>query len=333
MRYTVFGAGAIGGTVGAFLVRAGHSVLFVDRDVEHVRAMRDGGLTIRGFEQTFTVPVEAVTPDDLPEHLERVLLAVKAPATEGAVESFAPRLAPDGFVVSLQNGLNELQIAALVGAERTIGAFVNFSADYLEPGLIHFGGRGAFKIGELDGQITPRLLDLQRALSAWGTVDTTDNIWGFLWGKQAYGAMLFATALTNDSMADAIDAHRPLMRALATEVLTVARAQGIRPLGFDGFEPDVIGSADDAAIEASFDRLVAVRRTDQKTHSGVWRDLAVRKRRTEVDAHFLPIVAEAERRGIDVPILRRLIALMHEIEDGQRELSSANLEALATVRA
>jgi 2-dehydropantoate 2-reductase len=333
MRYTVFGAGAIGGTVGAFLVRARHAVLFVDRDDEHVRAMRDRGLTIRGFEETFTVPVEAATPDELPERLERVLLAVKAPATEGAVQSFAPRLAPDGFVVSLQNGLNELEIAAQVGAARTIGAFVNFSADYLEPGLIHFGGRGAFKIGELDGQITPRLLDLQRALSAWGTVDCTDNIWGFLWGKQAYGAMLFATALTNDSMADAIDAHRPLMRGLASEVLTVAHAQGIQPLGFDGFEPDVIGSNDDAAIDASLDRLVAVRRTDQKTHSGVWRDLAVRKRRTEVDAHFLPIVAEAERRGIDVPILRRLIALMHEIEDGQRELSTANLDALATVRA
>jgi 2-dehydropantoate 2-reductase len=134
-------------------------------------------------------------------------------------------------------------------------------------------------------------------------------------------------------MADAIDQHRPLMRALAGEVLAVAHAQGIQPLGFDGFEPDVIGSPDATAIDASFDRLVAIRRTDQKTHSGVWRDLAVRKRRTEVDAHFLPIVAEAERRGIEVPILRRLIALMHEIEDGQRELSSANLEALASVHA
>src|SRR6185436_18267244 len=101
------------------------------------------------------------------------------------VTSFADRLAADGYVVSLQNGLNELQISSLVGAQRTIGAFVNFSADYLEPGLIHFGGRGAFKIGELDGQITPRVLELQRALSAWGRVDVTDNIWGFLWGKQA----------------------------------------------------------------------------------------------------------------------------------------------------
>jgi 2-dehydropantoate 2-reductase len=128
MRYTVFGAGAIGGTVGAHMVRAGESVLFVDRELEHVRAMQARGLTIRGFAETFTVAVEAVTPDHLPDRLETVLLACKAPATVAAVQSFADRLAPDGCVVSLQNGLNELFIAREVGRARTIGAFVNFSA-------------------------------------------------------------------------------------------------------------------------------------------------------------------------------------------------------------
>src|SRR2546430_246518 len=205
MQYTVFGAGAIGGTVGAHMVRGGERVLFVDRDVEHVRAMQARGLTIRGFDETFTVDVDAVTPDHLPDQLDTVLLACKAPATEAAVRSFAGRLAPDGCVVSLQNGLNELTIAREIGAERTIGAFVNFSADYLEPGLIHFGGRGAFYIGELDGSTTPRAQQLRQGLGHWGNVQVTDNIWGYLWGKQAYGAMLFATALTNDSMGDAID--------------------------------------------------------------------------------------------------------------------------------
>src|SRR5579859_5857190 len=111
MQYTVFGAGAIGGTVGAHMVRGGESVLFADRDLEHVQAMRAHGLTIRGFAETFTVKVEATTPDALPEKLETVLLACKAPATEEAVHSFADRLAADGCVVSLQNALNELQIA------------------------------------------------------------------------------------------------------------------------------------------------------------------------------------------------------------------------------
>jgi 2-dehydropantoate 2-reductase len=329
MQYTVFGAGAIGGTVGAHMVRGGESVLFVDRDADHVRAMRQHGLTIRGFAETFTVPVEATTPEALPDRLQTVLLATKAPATEAAVQSFADRLAPDGCVVSLQNGLNELTIARLIGEHRTIGAFVNFSADYLEPGLIHFGGRGAFYIGELDGRITPRLLDLRQALGHWGNVQATENIWGFLWGKQAYGAMLFATALTNSSMADAIDQHRAVLVDLAREVLRVAAALGIRPIGFDGFEPDAIGSSDSAVVNASLERLIAVRRRDEKTHSGVWRDLAVRKRRTEVDAHFCPIVDDARRLGLAVPLLERMIAMIHDIEDGRRSFAPANLEELA----
>jgi 2-dehydropantoate 2-reductase len=331
MRYVIVGAGAIGGTVGAHMARGGEDVLFVDTDVAHVRAMREHGLTIRGFDETFTVPVAATTPDDLPDRLETVLLACKAPATEEAVEGFKDRLAADGCVVSLQNGLNELQIARLVGEQRTIGAFVNFSADYLEPGLIHFGGRGTFQIGELDGSLSPRVQDLRQALGHWGNVQVTDNIWGFLWGKQAYGAMLFATALTNDSMADAIDQHRGVIVDLAHEVLQVAAAKGVQPLGFDGFEPEAIGSADQATIDASLARLIGVRRGDEKTHSGVWRDMAVRKRRTEVDAHFGPIVEDAKRLGLDVPLLERMIAMIHEIEDGSRAFAGANLDELAKI--
>jgi 2-dehydropantoate 2-reductase len=323
MRYTVIGAGAIGGTVGAHMVRGGESVLFVDRDVDHVQAMQSNGLTIRGFAETFTVPVQATTPDHLPDRLETVLLAVKAPATEDAVRSFADRLAPDGCVVSLQNGLNELLIASLVGEHRTIGAFVNFSADYMEPGLIHFGGRGTFVIGELNGTITPRLQSLQTALRHWGDVQLTENIWGYLWGKQAYGAMLFATALTNDSMADAIDAHRSVMVALAHEVLEVAHAVGVKPLGFDGFDP--------SDVAPSLEDIIAIRRTDEKTHSGVWRDLAIRKRRTEVDAHFQPIISRAAELGLQVPLLERMVEMIHDIEEGRRDFSGANLDELGSV--
>lgn len=331
MLYTVFGAGAIGGTVGAHLVRGGESVLFVDRDVDHVRAMQQRGLTIRGFAETFTLPVNATTPDALPERLETVLLACKAPATEDAVRSFADRLSSDGCVVSLQNGLNELVISRLVGEQRTVGAFVNFSADYLEPGLIHFAGPGTFVIGELDGSLTPRLQQLQHALGHWGSVKQTDNIWGYLWGKQAYGAMLFATALTNDTMADAIDAHRAAMVALASEVLRVAAALGIRPLGFDGFEPSAIGSSDPSVVSESLDQLVAIRRRDEKSRSGVWRDLAVRRRRTEVDAHFTSIVTHALQLGLEVPLLQRMIEMIHQIEEGQRDFSPSNLDELTLV--
>ena len=82
---------------------------------------------------------------------------MKAHHTAAAAQALLPHLADDGYVVSAQNGLNELVIGEVVGEQRTIGCFVNFGADYLEPGVVHYSGRGAVVVGELDGKQTPRI--------------------------------------------------------------------------------------------------------------------------------------------------------------------------------
>ena len=236
----VWGAGAIGGTLGAYFTRAGYQVTYVDTAQEHVDALNTGGLSIEGPIETFTVPATAFTPDTLQGHYQQVLLCTKAHHTRGAVKALEPHLAPDGYVVSVQNGLNEEEIVEGIGVARTVGAFVNFGADYLGPGRIHYGGRGAVVLGELGGDMTPRLQALHTLFLTFDAdAVTTPNILGFLWGKLAYGAMLFGTALTNESIADALDMprYRPLFIALAREVLRVATAKGLRPEGFNGFDP------------------------------------------------------------------------------------------------
>jgi 2-dehydropantoate 2-reductase len=243
-----------------------------------------------------------------------------------------PFLAPDGYVVSIQNGLNERVIADLVGARRTIGAFVNFGADYLEPGHIQRGNRAAVVVGELDGTMTERLAALHRTLLDFDDrAIMTDNIWGYLWGKLAYGAQLFATALTNDSIADALadPRYRTVYIELAHEVLAVAQAQGVTPEGFNGFDPRAfLPGVDPAISQRSLDEMVVFNRGSAKTHSGIWRDLAVRKRPTEVDAQLGPIVTLGEAAGVPTPRVARLIALIHEIERGQRAQSHAALDEL-----
>ena len=105
-------------------------MLLVDRATDHVAAMNQHGLTIDRREGSLTVPVRAITPDALGNDLELVLLAVKSQDTPAALEVLAPRLATDGTIVSLQNGLNEELIAAAVGARRTVGCLVNWAADW-----------------------------------------------------------------------------------------------------------------------------------------------------------------------------------------------------------
>src|SRR5690242_16187092 len=107
----IWGAGAIGGTLGAYWARAGIPVLFVDVVPEHVEACRTKGLTIEGPLDNFVQVVPGVTPAELKGTFSRIVLAVKAPATEAALAQLAPHLRPDGYVLSAQNGLNEIAIA------------------------------------------------------------------------------------------------------------------------------------------------------------------------------------------------------------------------------
>ena len=329
-----WGAGAIGGTVGAYLQRAGEPVHFVDRAADHVAAINKDGLQITGPIEEFRVKALASTPDELKGRFDTVFLCTKAPDTAAAVETLAPFVADDGCVVSLQNGLNEQVIAAKLGENRTIGAFINFGADYIAPGVVHYAGRGAVVIGELDGKTTPRIENLHRLLKKFDErAVLTANIWGYLWSKLAYGALLFATALTNESIADCLASprHRALLIALAREVEGVAAASGVRLESFDGFDPSAfLPKASEAAAAASLDALVAFNRRSAKTHSGIWRDLAVRKRKTEVEAQLGPVAKAGAAKKIATPLTSRLIELIHDIEEGRRPLDWATLDALAT---
>ncbi len=342
MHFTIIGAGAIGGTAGAYLIRGAHEVLFVDRDRAHVDAINGTGLTIDGRE-TFTVRARAVMPEGLRDAVrgrvpEAVLLCVKAMHTATAVDEIAPLVETGNFIVSFQNGLNEKVIAARIGARRTVGAFVNFGADYLEPGRVMYGGTGALYLGELDGTISPRVRQLAEIFRTCFLPDTqaTGNIWGYLWGKLGYASMLFATALVDASIADVLDhaLSRPMLANLAAEVVRVAGAEGVHCEGFDGYEPHAFGfrrPRDWAGIAASLDRLVAFNRKSLKQKSGIWRDLAVRRRRTEVDQHVGAVVETAGTRGIDVPLNTRLVELIHDLEEGRRQMSWDNLEELNAV--
>jgi 2-dehydropantoate 2-reductase len=329
----IWGAGAIGGTVGAYLKRAGHEVVFVDVVPEHVRAIRTTGLEITGPLEEFSVAAPAFTPEDLNGSYDRIYLCVKAHHTADAARALLPFLAADGYVLSLQNGLNELTIAEIVGPQRTIGAFVNFGADYLEPGVVTYAGRGAVVLGEIDGRMTPRLAALHKVmLDVDKDAIVTDNIWGYLWGKLGYGALLFATALTNDSIADALadPADARLYHAIGAEVMAVAAAEGVKPEGFNGFDPGAfVARPDEQRLQASMDAMVAHNRRSTKTHSGIWRDLAIRKRKTEVDAQIAIISTIARRHGVAAPLIDRIVALIHDIEDGRRPLARENLALLA----
>jgi 2-dehydropantoate 2-reductase len=334
MTITVYGAGAIGGVTGAALARAGHDVLLVDRADDHVAAMNAHGLTIESREGAVTVPVRAVSPGALGPGLELVLLAVKSQDTPAALEVLAPRLAADGAIVSLQNGLNEEQIARAVGAPRTVGCLVNWAADWIAPGRILHGGHGALVLGELDGRLSDRVQGLAKLLAVVAPTEVTGNILGFTWAKHVYGALLVATAVVDAHVYEVVERSpevQQMLVDLVVENMRVAEAAGIRVEPFDEYAPADYRAAargDTAARERAMAIIGRHYRQHTKTKTGIWRDLVVRRRKTEVGALLGATVAKARTLGIGMPLTERLIAMIEDLEVGRRVMSWANVDEL-----
>jgi len=335
---TVYGAGAIGGVTGAALAEAGHDVLLVDRAVDHVTAMNAHGLTVDRRTGPSTTRVRAITPDVLGAGLELVLLAVKSQDTPAALEVLAPRLATDGAIVSLQNGLNEELIAAAVGARRTVGCLVNWAADWTGPGRILHGGEGALVLGELDGRASARVQSLAKLLDVVAPTRVTDNILGYTWAKHVYGALLVATAVVDAHVYEVVershDVQAMLLR-LVIESMDVAEATGIKLQPFDEYDPADYRAAaggDVAARQRAMAIIATHYRAHTKTKTGIWRDLAVRRRKTEVGALLGATVAKAGPLGIAMPLTEQLIAMIEDLETGRRVMGWANVDELLSVR-
>src|SRR6202012_4073943 len=131
--------------------------------------------------------------------------------TRAAAGLLRDRLAPHGYVLTVQNGLNPGPPGGAVGRDRVISSFVNFGADLMAPGRILQGNVATFRVGELDGgPITARVRDLAAALPY---AEPTGNVLGYLWGKEAYGAMLWAGGGSDLTIAEHLEDPRylPLM--------------------------------------------------------------------------------------------------------------------------
>ena len=334
MTITVYGAGAIGGVTGAALARAGNDILLVDRAEDHVAAMNARGLTIESRDGSVTVPVRAIAPGALGSGLGLVLLAVKSQDTQAALEVLGPRLAADGAIVSLQNGLNEELIARAVGARRTIGCLVNWAADWIAPGRILHGGHGALVLGELDGRLSDRVQGLAKLLAVVAPTEVTDNVLGYTWAKHVYGALLVATAVVDAHVYEVVERSpdvQQMLVALVVENMRAAEAAGIRLEPFDEYAPADYRAAaggDAAARQRAMSIIVQHYRQHTKTKTGIWRDLAVRRRKTEVGALLGATVMKARDLGVAMPLTERLIAMIEDLEDGRRSMNWANIDEL-----
>ncbi|HEX2170933.1 MAG TPA: 2-dehydropantoate 2-reductase [Dehalococcoidia bacterium] len=290
MRLAVMGAGGVGGYFGARLAQAGEDVTFIARGA-HLAAMRESGLRVTSALGDCTItPAQATDDPAAIGPVDYVLFSVKMYDTESAAEAIRPLIGPDTAVISLQNGIdNEDKLACRLGAEHVVGGVSYIFAAIDQPGLIrHSGQMARLVVGELDGQITPRLEAFRAAGQQAGLqVDLSADIRQTLWLKFLSNcASNGLTSVTRTPIGPIRE--DPDLRALCTaaleEVAAVGRAEGIN------LPPNAVSSQ-----LAGFDRL------PYDSRSSTEQDLA-RGKRLEI-AYLNGRVAELGRRhGIPTPV-------------------------------
>ena len=325
---TVVGTGGIGGTVAAFLKKAGERVTVVDASVPHIEAIRSQGLQVEGIRGEHEVRFDkALLPEEIKGPLDLVFLAVKSQHTDTALASIAPHLSEGGVVVSLQNGFNVSRIAEVVGPSRTIGAMIHMVADFIGPGHIKRFTEGEFYVGGLDGRQTEGIQKIATLLSQAVTTHTTTNILGYMWSKQIFGCYLVGTALVDALSSEIVKPEwsKRIFVALMGEAMEAALAEGIAVETYEGRNPIVMLVSRKEDLPQAFEALPP---GSAKGNSGIWLDIKVRHRKTETDYITGEVVRVGRKHGLSMAINARVAEMIKEIEEGQRPMSWDNLRSL-----
>jgi 2-dehydropantoate 2-reductase len=336
-KIAIVGAGAVGGYAGAHMVQAGEDVTFIDPWPEHVEHMRKHGLRVTHAMDVpeFSVPVRALHVTDAQQlareaAVDIAFVCMKSYDTAWATMLIRQYLAPDGYVVSLQNCMNEETIAGIVGWGKTLGCIASsITVNLPEPGHVHRGAgkHGAahtvFRAGEVHGRITPRAEEICRLVAYTDSAIATSNLWGERWSKLVANAMgnglSACTGMTGGQMLESEPIRRFSTR-LGSEAIRVGQAHGYQLEEILHLPPETIalaGEGDEAAMRACDEqRFTDGKRTASGQRPSMGQDMQ-KGRRTEIEFLNGFIVGEGEKVGIACRANAALTDIVMRVERGE----------------
>jgi 2-dehydropantoate 2-reductase len=336
-KIAIMGAGAVGGYAGAHMVQAGEDVTFIDPWPEHVEHMKKHGLRVTHAMNVpeFTVPVRALHVTDAQQlakekPVDIAFVCMKSYDTAWATMLIQQYLAPDGYVVSLQNCMNEETIAGIVGWGKTLGCIASsITVNLPEPGHIHRGaGKGGaahtvFRAGEVHGRITPRAEEIGRLVGYADSAKVTGNLWGERWSKLVANVMgnglSACTGLTGGQMLESEPIRRFSAR-LGSEAIRVGQALGYQLEEILHLPPETIaraGEGDEAATRACDEqRFKDGKKTSSAQRPSMGQDME-KGRRTEIDFLNGFVAREGEKLGLSCSANAALTDIVQRVERGE----------------
>ena len=349
----VVGTGSIGLMLGSFLARNGFDVTLVPQFRPGMaELLNQKGIQVTFGTEQWTQPVRSVFWQDIAgdEQFDIVFITGKSNDTEDAMEKMLPHLKSDGFVTSLQNGINDDVIARYAGADRVIPCICFAGGQCPEPNHV-MTHDGYFIIGEPDGSSTARLKELEQILSCVKRVEVTDNIRAARWKKLAEVCLTVPVATVSGYPQFSGFEDRLVQRVfgrLAGEVMTVEAACGVVPgpiMGLNQAEWSVLACEEAPELSARFlatMRMPAPPQTDgdmpqtdgdakkaaMAPEDAYSKDIR-RGRPLEVWYTNGYVGNKAKEFGVSAPVNDRLCEMIREIEAGTRKAGRDNLSELA----
>ncbi len=333
MRTAIFGCGAMGTILGAYMNKNGHETILIDNYAQHVKALNEKGAQVIGSAE-LTVPVKAITPDQMEGKYDLVFLLTKQTSNKEVLPRLLPFLKADSIVCTLQNGVPEPSVAEIIGKERTVGGAVMWGATFVEPGVSQLTQdiskqESLFEIGEMDGVIGDRIKKVAKALENMGPVIITDNLMGARWLKvmfnSCWSGMSAALGCTFGEIIDNPKASA-CMSYIAHEAVAICTALGYTMPLFWGQDMTDMGKIDTeegfAKSQKIFYDIVSKMRPAK---ASMLQDLEKGKV-TEVGMINGYICDEGRNAGIPTPFCDTVVRVVRGIEAGEIPLSMDNLK-------
>jgi 2-dehydropantoate 2-reductase len=301
MKIAIVGPGAMGSLFAAYLSKSKEEIWLLDKSAERAEKINNKGLSIEGVSGDWQAKVNAAAKAEAIGEVDLVIICVKSYDTKEAITSVKQLVGRGATVLTLQNGLGNIEIIGeVVGQERVIGGVTNQGATLLDIGRIRHAGRGETIIGRIDGKIPVELRQIREIFNKVGLeTRISRDIKGLLWSKLIINCGINAlTALTrlNNGRLIEFDGSSRVLRDAVTEAVKVAKRKKIKLIYDDPL----------AKVEAVCEATAA-------NVSSMLQDV-LRKKRTEIDSINGVIVRQAKSLGINVPVNSVLVDLVKTIE-------------------
>ncbi len=322
MRAAIMGAGSIGMTTGALILKNGGTVDLIDSFEENVKALNEKGATVSGTLE-FNIPAVALTPTQMTGIYDLVILLCKQTASQEALESLLPHLDKNSIVLTLQNGIPEETVAKYVGWERTMGGIVMFGATWKAPGVVEctsaadsMQNKVLFILGEPSGEVTPRLLEVQKFLGQAGVCNITSHLMGERWLKvMINAAMSGMSAALGCTFGDVLDNDTALNCAahIMDEAIKCCHAKGYHMERLDQYDLEEQELNSLSELPEKKQRIREIWNPHRKLKASMLQDLE-KGRRTEIDAIDGQVSAAGRDLGIPTPYSDMVVAVVKAAE-------------------